>query len=161
MMEYTRRVALAVTGSVIAIGGGSMPAAAQTGSTTMLINDPATKAEVEAAFARYEKALGENNVASLDELFWDSPNTIRYGIGENLYGYKEVSAFRSARSSQGLARTIDRTVITTFGQDFATASTLFQRGAMKPGAGRQMQTWARIDGKWHIVAAHVSMIKEG
>ena len=160
-MDLTRRRALAIAGGAIATIDGVMPAVAQTGSTTMMINDPATKAEVEAAFARYEKALGENDVAVLDELFWDSPNTIRYGIGENLYGYKEVAAFRSARPSQGLARTIDRTVITTFGQDFATASTLFQRGAMKPGAGRQMQTWARIDGKWRIVAAHVSVIKEG
>ncbi len=159
-MDFTRRTTLAV-GSALALADTATPATAQTEGKTMIINDPATKAEVEAAFARYEKALGENEVAVLDELFWDSPNTIRYGIGENLYGYKEVSAFRSARPAAGLARTIDRTVITTFGKDYATASTLFQRGTMKPGAGRQMQTWARIDGKWRIVAAHVSVIKEG
>ena len=160
-MDFTRRAALVVTGGAFAMADTAIPAAAQPEGNTMIINDPATKAEVEAAFARYEKALGENEVAVLDELFWDSPNTIRYGIGENLYGYKEVAAFRSARPAAGLARTIDRTVITTFGKDYATASTLFQRGAMKPGAGRQMQTWARIDGKWRIVAAHVSVIKEG
>lgn len=126
----------------------------------MIVNDPATKAEVEAEFAKYEKALGENDVAVLDSLFWNSPQTIRYGIGENLYGFGEIAAFRSGRSPAGLARTIDRTVITTFGKDFATASTLFQRGQMPPGAGRQMQTWARIDGRWRIVAAHVSVRKD-
>lgn len=126
----------------------------------MIVNDPQTLAEVEAEFAKYETALVTNDVATLDSLFWDDPRTIRYGMTENLYGYAEIAAFRSARSPAGLARTISRTVVTTFGSDFATASTLFQRGGMKPGAGRQMQTWARIDGRWRIVAAHVSFIKE-
>ena len=126
----------------------------------MIVNDPAVLAEVEAEFAKYEQALVTNDVATLDALFWDDPRTIRYGMTENLYGYAEIAAFRSARSPAGLARTISRTVVTTFGRDFATASTLFQRAGMKPGAGRQMQTWARIDGHWRIVAAHVSFIKE-
>ena len=126
----------------------------------MIVNDPQTLAEVEAEFAKYETALVTNDVATLDSLFWDDPRTIRYGMTENLYGYAEIAAFRSARSPAGLARTISRTVVTTFGSDFATASTLFQRGGMKPGAGRQMQTWARIDGRWRIVAAHVSFMKE-
>lgn len=126
----------------------------------MIVNDPQTLAEVEAEFAKYETALVTNDVATLDSLFWDDPRTIRYGMTENLYGYAEIAAFRSARSPAGLARTISRTVVTTFGSDFATASTLFQREGMKPGAGRQMQTWARIDGRWRIVAAHVSFIKE-
>ena len=126
----------------------------------MILNDPEALAEVEAEFAKYEQALVTNDVATLDTLFWDDPRTIRYGMTENLYGYAEIAAFRSARSPAGLARTISRTVVTTFGRDFATASTLFQRPGMKPGAGRQMQTWARIDGRWRIVAAHVSFIKE-
>ena len=93
----------------------------------MDINLPAVMAEVQAAFASYEKALMANNVDALQALFWDSPHTIRYGTGENLYGYTEIGAFRAARSPVGLARTTSRTVITTFGQDFATASTLFHR----------------------------------
>src|SRR5699024_317217 len=121
---------------------------------------PDVLAEVEAEFARYEQALVTNDVATLDALFWEDPRTIRYGATENLYGYGEIAAFRSARPSAGLARTLSRTVITTFGKDFATASTLFVREGMKPGAGRQMQTWAKIAGRWRIVAAHVSQIKE-
>lgn len=122
----------------------------------MEINHPETLAEVTAAFARYERALVTNDVAVLDELFWDSPLTIRYGAGENLHGYAEIQAFRAARPAAGLARTLERTVITTFGRDFATASTMFRRGER---TGRQSQSWARIPGVgWRVVAAHVSMM---
>jgi hypothetical protein len=126
----------------------------------MDINIPAVKAEVEAAFAKYEKALVTNDVETLQALFWASPNTIRYGIGENLYGYDEIGAFRAARSPVGLDRTTDRTVITTFGQDFATASTLFYRDTTQGKVGRQMQTWARTPDGWRVVAAHVSVIPD-
>jgi hypothetical protein len=123
----------------------------------MDINKPAVLAEVEAAFRRYEVALTTNDVAVLDELFWDSPHTIRYGIGENLYGYEAIKAFRAGRSPAGLMRTLSETVITTFGDDVATASTLFRReGGTK--LGRQMQTWARTQAGWRVVAAHVSLI---
>jgi Protein of unknown function (DUF3225) len=124
----------------------------------MDINLPAVKAEVEAAFALYEKALMANDVDALQGLFWDSKQTIRYGIGENLYGYDQIGAFRAARSPVGLARTISRTVITTYGQDFATASTLFHRETSPGKVGRQMQTWARTADGWRVVAAHVSLI---
>ncbi len=124
----------------------------------MDINLPDVKAEVEAAFARYEAALVSNDVDALQSLFWDSSYTIRYGIGENLYGYDEIGAFRAARSPVGLARTTSRTVITTFGRDFATASTLFHRETAAGKVGRQMQTWARTPDGWRVVAAHVSVI---
>ncbi|MEA2775240.1 MAG: hypothetical protein QOF90_646 [Acetobacteraceae bacterium] len=124
----------------------------------MDINLPDVKAEVEAAFARYEKALMSNDVEALQALFWDSSHTIRYGIGENLYGHSEIGAFRAARPPVGLARTISRTVITTFGKDFATAATLFHRETVPGKVGRQMQTWARTADGWRIVAAHVSVI---
>ncbi|MDP2802671.1 MAG: oxalurate catabolism protein HpxZ [Phreatobacter sp.] len=125
----------------------------------MIINDPAVHAEVSAAFATYEQALNSNDVAVLDMLFWVSEHTIRYGIGENLYGHAEIAAFRSARSPVGLERRIERTVITTYGQDMATASTLFHRASMGPEKiGRQMQTWARMPDGWRVVAAHVSVI---
>jgi Protein of unknown function (DUF3225) len=100
-----------------------------------------------------------NDVATLQELFWRSEYTIRYGIAENLYGSGEIAAFRAARSPIGLARRISRTVITTFGRDFATASTLFQRDTVPGKLGRQMQTWARLPEGWRIVAAHVSLIE--
>jgi hypothetical protein len=124
----------------------------------MDINLPEVCAEVGAAFARYEAALVSNDVATLQELFWRSEHTIRYGIAENLYGSSEIAAFRAARLPVGLARRISRTVITTYGRDFATASTLFERDTVPGKLGRQMQTWARLPERWRIVAAHVSLI---
>ncbi len=126
----------------------------------MEINRPEILAEVEAAFARYEAALMANDVEALSAIFWDSPHVIRYGVGENLYGAAEIRAFRGGRSPAGLARTISRTVITTFGTDFATASTLFHRATAPGKVGRQMQSWARLPEGWRVVAAHVSMIDE-
>ena len=123
----------------------------------MKINDPKTLAEVTAVFERYEKALVTNDVAVLDELFFDDPNTIRYGVGENLYGYDEIKAFRAARSPAGLARKLERTKITSYGDDFATANTLFVReGGTK--LGRQSQTWIKTAAGWRVVSAHVSLI---
>jgi len=124
----------------------------------MDVNLPEVVAEVEAAFARYEAALVGNDTATLQALFWRSPHTIRYGIGEILYGWDEIGAFRAARSPIGLARTMSRTVITTYGRDFATANTEFER---PPGKrlGRQSQTWLRLPGGWRIVAAHVSYLE--
>jgi hypothetical protein len=125
----------------------------------MEVNLPDVRAEVEAAFARYETALVDNDVATLQQLFWRSEHTIRYGIAENLYGWDEIGAFRAARSAVGLARRISRTVITSYGRDFATASTLFERDTAPGKLGRQMQTWARMPDGWRIVAAHVSLIE--
>jgi len=124
----------------------------------MIVNDPQTLAEVEAEFARYEIALTTNDVAALDDFFWRDARAIRYGGGENLYGFEEIAAFRAARSPAGLERDLARTVITTFGRDTATASTLFTRASAPGKVGRQMQTWARMPEGWRIVAAHVSMI---
>jgi hypothetical protein len=124
------------------------------------IDLPDVLAEVTAAFDRYERALGDNDVATLDALFRADPRTIRYGGGENLYGHAAIAAFRGARSPVGLARTISKTVITTYGRDFAVASTLFQRAASPGKIGRQMQTWVRFEEGWRVVAAHVSMIDE-
>lgn len=122
------------------------------------INIPEVLAEVSAAFQRYEVALNTNDVAVLDELFWNSPLTLRYGIGENLYGYEQIAAFRSARPSAGLARRIHGTVITTYGRDMATANTMFERDAAGGKIGRQSQTWMRTAEGWRVVAAHVSLI---
>jgi hypothetical protein len=126
----------------------------------MEINLPDVKAEVEAEFARYETALMANDAGALQSLFWNSPHTLRYGIGEILHGWDEIGAFRSARSPVGLARVVSRTIVTTFGRDFATASTLFHRETQPGKVGRQQQTWVRFDDGWRIVAAHVSVIPE-
>jgi hypothetical protein len=126
----------------------------------MQVDLPEVLAEVTAQFARYEQALVTNDVAVLDELFRDDPRTLRYGGGENLYGYREIMAFRAARPSVGLMRRTDRTVITTYGLDMAVASTLFYRDSAPGKVGRQMQTWVRFAQGWKIVAAHVSVIDE-
>jgi ketosteroid isomerase-like protein len=126
----------------------------------MDIDLPEVMAEVRAAFERYEQALVANDIAALDAMFHDDPRTIRYGGAENLYGYKAIEAFRTARSPVGLARTLSKTVITTYGRDFAVASTLFRRASTPGKVGRQMQTWVRLAVGWRVVAAHVSLIDE-
>jgi Protein of unknown function (DUF3225) len=126
----------------------------------MQVDVPEVLAEVTEQFARYEKALVANDVAVLDELFRNDPRSLRYGVGENLYGYDAITAFRSARSPIGLGRRTDKTVITTYGRDTAVASTLFYRDSLPGRVGRQMQTWARFPQGWRIVAAHVSIIDE-
>lgn len=125
----------------------------------MKINDPQILAEVTAAFERYEKALVTNDVGTLDELFFNDPNTVRYGATENLYGYEEIRAFRAGRAPVGLARKLERTKITTYGADFATANTMFVRdGSTK--IGRQSQTWMRTPQGWRVISAHVSLIEK-
>jgi Protein of unknown function (DUF3225) len=126
----------------------------------MEIDLPEVVAEVKREFERYERALVTNDVPLLDAIFRDDPRTIRYGGAENLYGYDEIKAFRGSRASAGLARTLSRTVITTFGRDHAVASTLFRRASMPGKIGRQTQTWVRFREGWRVVAAHVSAIDE-
>lgn len=124
---------------------------------TLTINEPDVLAEITAEFARYEVALVTNNVDVLDELFCNSPLTVRYGVAENLIGIEAIRAFRMARPATGLARRLSNTVITTYGRNFATAMTEFNRaGSTK--VGRQSQTWVRMAGGWRVVAAHVSVI---
>ena len=126
----------------------------------MQLDLPDVLSEVTEQFARYEKALVTNDVAVLDELFRNDPRTLRYGGGENLYGYAAITAFRAARAPIGLMRRTARTVITTYGRDAAVASTLFFRDTSPGKVGRQMQTWIRFPEGWKIVAAHVSVIDE-
>jgi hypothetical protein len=121
------------------------------------INIPEVVAEVTEAFQRYECALVKNDVAVLDTLFWNSPTTLRFGIGENLYGYDAIAAFRSSRPSINLTRELKRTVIVSYGRDLATANTEFQREGSKL-TGRQSHVWLRTEQGWRIAAAHVSLM---
>ena len=126
--------------------------------TELPVNDPGTLAELTSVFERYEDALVNNKVDVLDELFWNSTMTVRYGTGENLVGYEAIQAFRAGRSPTGLARTLRNTVITTYGQDMGTAMTEFVRDG-SARTGRQSQTWVRFpDAGWRVVAAHVSLL---
>ena len=122
----------------------------------MEINAPQVVAEVTAAFERYETALMANDVETLNELFWDSPHTLRYGVWENLYGHAAIAAYRRGVPGGAPQRSNGRTVITTYGSDFATVNREFQR-ANGGGPGRQSQSWVRLPEGWRIVAAHVSV----
>ncbi len=124
----------------------------------MIINDPNVLREVAAEFAAYDRALANNDLIALNGFFYDSPLTVRYGNAENLYGYAEIKAYRSTVTSGATVKR-ERTVITTYGSDFATVSTLSRR-PQKSKVGRTMQTWVRFHTGWRIVAAHVSTIDE-
>jgi Protein of unknown function (DUF3225) len=127
----------------------------------MMSADEATaKAEVEAAFAAYESALVGNEVAALDGFFLNSADVVRYGVGENLYGYGAIKAFRAGRSPVDLARKLEKTAIVPYGRNCAIAATLFRRDSSPGKTGRQMQTWVRFPEGWRIVAAHVSIIND-
>ena len=119
------------------------------------VNRPAVREAARAAFLRYEHALTGNDVPVLDELFWDSPHTVRLGAGEELFGYREIARFRRSRPSAGLDRTPERVEVTSFGDSFAVAEMTFTRAGV-PGTGRQSQAWVRFPEGWRVVSAHVS-----
>jgi hypothetical protein len=119
----------------------------------MEINNPQVLAEVTASFRRYQDAIVSNDIAVLNELFWDSSLTIRYGTAENLYGHEEIAGYRAARNPASLARVVGKTVVTTYGSDCATTNIEFTRSGRQ---GRQSQAWMRMAEGWRIVAAHVS-----
>lgn len=124
----------------------------------MDVNIPEVLAEMRAVFAAYETAFVTNDIAALDAFFWNAEETVRYGVCEMQHGFAEVAAFRAASPAVDLPRDLDRTVVTTFGRDFATASTLFFRASAPGRVGRQMQTWVRMSDGWKVVAAHVSLV---
>jgi hypothetical protein len=124
----------------------------------MDINDPQVLAEVTAQFDRYQQAIVDNDVAVMNELFWEDALTIRYGIGENLYGHAEIAAYRRTRDPRTAIRVVGRSVVTSYGRDTATTNIEFERGGRR---GRQSQTWIRMPEGWRIVAAHVSLMAEG
>ena len=124
----------------------------------MEIDLPDVVAEVRAAFELYEKALVSNDVSTLDELFRDDPRTVRYGVTEVLHGHAEIKSFRARRSPVALGRKLSRTIITTFGRDFAVASTLYERPSAPGKIGRQTQTWVKFPEGWRVVVGHVSLM---
>jgi len=123
----------------------------------MQINDPGTLAELTIQFNRYQQAIIDNDIAVLNELFWNNALTIRYGIGENLYGHSEIATYRGARDPKSVARVVGKSVVTSYGHDAATTNIEFVRAGRK---GRQSQSWVRMPEGWRIVAAHVSYMSE-
>jgi len=125
----------------------------------MTINDPAIVAELAALYPRYEQALVSNDVPALVEMFWTGPQVMRFGVTENLYGPGELEAFRKSRPSAGLARTVTRLDIASFGSDFASITLEFERASPTGTVrGRQSQVWVRLPEGWRIVQAHVSLL---
>jgi len=121
-----------------------------------LINLPHVVEAVRLAFEDYERALLVNELEVLDDYFWNSPHTVRYGVAENLYGARDIAAYRRVCSPVGSGRQLRNTVISTFDEDHATVSTEFSDGETNR-TGRQMQTWVRFSDGWKVVAAHVSV----
>jgi hypothetical protein len=125
----------------------------------MIINDPQTVAELQALYPRYEAALMANDAETLTRMFWASPQAMRFGVTENLYGIDEIEAFRRSRSPVNLARKVKRLDIATFGRDFGSVTLEFERVANgKIISGRQSQVWVRLPEGWRIVSAHVSVL---
>jgi AtzH-like len=125
----------------------------------MKINTPEIVAEVRTVFHAYEAALLANDNTTLEGFFLNDPNIVRYGIADVQHGFDEISAFRATQGP--FNRELQKLVITTFGEAFATASTQFIREDCPGETGRQMQTWIKTDQGWKIVAAHVSMMPSG
>ncbi|OUI79709.1 AtzH-like domain-containing protein [Acetobacter orientalis] len=107
----------------------------------------------------YEQALGTNDLEKLDSFFYDGPEVVRYGVGENLYGAEQIAAFRRARQGGSPPRTVLRRSITPLSSHVAVISLEFQRQGSQ-SIGRQTQTWINTNTGWKIIVAHVSMMKE-
>ena len=125
------------------------------------INDPAIVSELTELYLTYEKALVENDIATLDALFWDSPEVLRFGATENLYGMEAIRAFRQGRPTKNLVREISKLKVVTFDADTAIVTLEFQRftdGRLR--SGRQSQVWRKLPEGWRIVSAHVSLLPE-
>ncbi len=124
----------------------------------MTIDDPAAKAELEALFAAYERALMENDLEALDGFFWPSAQVLRFGDNGASYGIDEIAAFRRNRPGGSPRRVLKNTRIVTFGPDHGVATTEFSREG-EPRTGRQTQVWVRFpDLGWRIASAHVSLV---
>src|SRR5271169_4311895 len=120
----------------------------------MRINDPETLAELQKLYPLYEKALVTNDADTLVAMFWASPQAMRFGATENLYGIDEIASFRKGRSPANLARTIRRFDIVTFGKDCGSITLEFERTIDgRTTRGRQSQVWVRLPEGWRIVAA--------
>ena len=132
----------------------------------MIINDPVAVSEVTSAFYAYEAALMSDDIPAMDALFYESDQTVRYGVGEVLYGIEEIREFRKGRGGSP-QRKLGRVAITTYGDSFAIANAEFYRegprssseavAQQKTPRGRQSQTWVKFPEGWKVVSAHVSL----
>ena len=121
------------------------------------VDIPEVLSELAAMFDLYEKALISNDIETLNNLFWESASTVRYGTREfeRQYGHEAIAAFRVQRGAVNQLRTLTNQRITTFGPDFGITNTEF-KSAGSEKIGRQSQTWVRTENGWKIASAHVS-----
>ena len=121
------------------------------------IDIPEVLSELVATFDAYENALVTNDIETLNQLFWDSAQTVRFGTreAERHYGHAEIATFRIRRGAVNQARVLQNRRITTFGRDFGVTNTEYLTSSSGT-IGRQSQTWVRTDSGWKIVSAHVS-----
>ena len=120
----------------------------------MQINEPSALKAVTEAFYAYERALMADDLPAMDALFREGAETVRYGVGEVLYGIDEIREFRKGRGGSPQRR-LGRVEISTYG-DAATANAeFFREGSDR--RGRQSQTWVRFADGWKVVSAHVSL----
>ncbi|MBW4564691.1 MAG: oxalurate catabolism protein HpxZ [Mojavia pulchra JT2-VF2] len=123
------------------------------------INDLAVVAEVTNLYLQYEAALCNNYLEAMDNLFWDAPEVVRFGLAENLYGSEEIRNFRASRPNPKIEREISNLKVVAFGNDTATVNLEFRRiinGVER--FGRQSQTWYKFPQGWKVVSAHVSLL---
>ncbi len=144
-------------GGLAVLGASAAVCPDASAQTDYEINDPDVVAEIETLFANYDRALRSNDRATLNGYFLDSPLTVRFGNGENLYGIDEIAAYR-ASVAQGPNVVREHVVITTVGRDYAVVAARSQPSGGR--VGRTMQTWVRFPQGWRIIAAHVSSIDE-
>jgi ketosteroid isomerase-like protein len=114
------------------------------------------EAEIRTAFDRYEAALMANNIDTMMDLFWDDSRTVRLTAHGGAYGADEIAAFRQARDTADIARTLTRVEITALSEDIGYANAEYRRtGSGRIGA--QSHLWIRAPQGWKIASAHVSL----
>jgi hypothetical protein len=159
--QLSRIIALLAVTTLLTVSQLPTPVSAQQGhSTNLEINLPEVVAEVKAAHDRYNDAINDGDIAVINSTFYNDNRTIRFGQADMEYSYNEIEDFRKTAQPLVPPRINIKTVITTYGRDFATASLLTHRANQPGKVGRQMQTWVRFPEGWRVVAAHVSTIDE-
>jgi amidase len=111
------------------------------------------------AFARYEDALMSGDVDVLDELFEDSPETVRSDGGSTLVGHGHIAAFRAGRPAAPRRR-LERVHVQDVSADVHRnpVVTVLVAESVRPdgSTGVQTQVWRRAEGRWTVMTAHVS-----
>jgi hypothetical protein len=107
----------------------------------------------------YEDALRRNDVAMLDELFWDDPTVVRFGIADWQRGHDAVAGWRATAPAVSPHRVISARHVVALAPGVVAVDLLFIDDVAT--TGRQSQTWLRTGAGWRIARAHVSVVPAG